>query len=414
MDTKPIPDTKPILGRGTPPIVDGTPIPGRGTEQILDTFLDFYRRLGHELLPGGSLIPPPGDPVLFTTSGVHPMVRHLDRGEHPLGSRLMNVQRCLRTKDLDEVGDDWHLTLFEMLGSWSFGDYSHPRSLRWGYRLLTEGFGLRPDRLYVTVFGGNDEVGPDTESLRVWGELGLPVELSDENWWSLGPTGPCGTDSEIHVWSGDGPPTGTPNTDPRWVELWNHVEMRYRRLDDRRLQPLPRRVVDTGMGLERLVALVEGGRSVYDTDQFRPWRGTLGGRWGLDEQSLRLVCDHLRSTVVLLGEGVRPGNTGRGYVPRRLVRRVLTTLWREDDSRSLSELPDELITDTLRHFRQELDTPVRQVLLDEQRRFGDLVRRGRRVLGRYQGRPLTGDDLHYLHDTHGLPSELVRELHVSG
>jgi alanyl-tRNA synthetase len=398
-------DTESTLDKGTESTLD------KDTESILDTYLDFYRDRGHQVLPGGTLIPPPGDPVLFTTSGVHPLVRHLETGRHPLGGRLVNVQRCLRTTDLDEVGDDRHYTLFEMLGSWSFGDYSHSQSLRWGYELLTDGFGLSPDRLYVTVFGGTDELGPDEESRRTWTELGVPVELEPENWWSLGETGPCGPDSEIHVWTGDGPPTGTPGTDPRWMELWNHVEMRYRRLPDGSLEPLPRRVVDTGMGLERLVTLLNGVRTGYDTDLFLPWLSTARRLWGVHGRTERVVSDHLRSVVALLGDGVRPGPTGRGYVPRRLIRRVLTRLWRDDDTHSLSELPDELLTDTLRHFRQPLDTPVREVLLDEQRRFGELVRRGRRVLGRYRGRPLGDDDLRYLHETHGLPPEVVTDLY---
>lgn len=200
------------------------------TEQILRTFTDYFRERGHELVTGGTLLPSPSDPVLFTTSGMHPLTPYLEGRPHPQGRRLISVQRCLRTTDVDEVGDRTHLTVFEMLGSWSLGDYGHSQSLRWGYELLRDGFGIPPQRMYVTVFGGDDEVGPDSESLGTWRELGLPVELTrDENWWSHDPVGLCGPDSEIFVWTGGPgtPPQGSPTTDPRWVEVWNHVSMRY-------------------------------------------------------------------------------------------------------------------------------------------------------------------------------------------
>ena len=183
--------------------------------------------------PGTSLLTEPADPVLFTSAGMHPLTPYLEGRPHPLGSRLVNVQRCLRTTDLEEVGDATHLTVFQMLGSWSLGDYDGPQSLRWGYELLTDGFGLPPGRLHATVFGGNDEVGPDERSTLVWTELGVPVEpLVEDNWWSNGPVGPCGPDSEIFVWTGDGPPVGTPSTDDRWVEVWNHVMLRLHRHPD--------------------------------------------------------------------------------------------------------------------------------------------------------------------------------------
>ncbi|GAA4080751.1 alanine--tRNA ligase-related protein [Streptomyces shaanxiensis] len=385
------------------------------TDQIVRTFTDFFRERGHEQVTGGTLLPPPSDPVLFTTSGMHLLTPYLEGRPHPLGRRLVNVQRCLRTSDLDEVGDPTHLTMFEMLGSWSLGDYGHSQSLRWGHELLRDGFGVPPERLYVTVFGGDDQVGPDSESLRTWRELGLPVELTrEENWWSHGPVGLCGPDSEIFVWTGDPgtPPQGTPTTDPRWVEVWNHVNMRYRRLGDGSLQPLQQPGVDTGMGLERLVTVLQGHNSVYDSDLFEPWMRVLPSLWHLDETSRRLVCDHLRSGIVVIGEGVRPSNTGRGYVLRRLIRRALTTLWRDDPSRTLSDLPEEVLRHTLDHFRRPGGTgPVREVLLDEERRFGRLLERGRRVLGRpeFDG-PLSDEDYRYLHDTHGLPRDLVTTL----
>jgi len=187
------------------------------TNTTIKTFTEFFRERGHQPIEGSTLVAPDGDPVLFTTAGMHPLTRYLEGEPHPLGRRLVGVQRCLRTTDLDEIGDTTHLTAFQMLGSWSLGQYDGPQSLRWGLELLCDGFGLRRDRLHATVFGGDEQVGQDTSSLETWGALGLPVELTvEDNWWSNGPTGPCGPDSEIFVWTGDGRPVGTPATDDRW------------------------------------------------------------------------------------------------------------------------------------------------------------------------------------------------------
>lgn len=383
--------------------------------QTVRTFTDYYHEHGHELLDGNTLVPPDGDDsVLFTTSGMHHLTPYLLGRTHSRGRRLTGVQRCLRTTDLDEVGDRSHLTVFEMLGSWSLGDYGSGRSLRWGHRLLCDGYGLRPEHLHVTVWGGDEQVGPDTESLRTWQELGVPVELTrEDNWWSNGPTGPCGPDSEIFVWTGDGDPVGTPSGHPGWVEIWNHVMMRYERQPDGSLVPLPRRSIDTGMGLERLLTILQGTDSVYECDIFRPWQDTIPTLWPFDEREHRVVVDHLRSSMVVIGDGVLPSGNGRGYVLRRLLRRVLTMLWREHGV--LDDLPLDLYEHTLDHFGQlEGDvTPerVRSVILDEQQRFTTTIERGRRLLSRWPSDTVFDDErLRFLHETHGIPRELVEVL----
>ncbi|MBO0770584.1 MAG: hypothetical protein J2P35_03910 [Actinobacteria bacterium] len=382
------------------------------TSQAISTFIEFFRDRGHRLITGASLIPAPGDPVLFTTSGMHPLTPFLEGRPHPLGNRLTGVQRCLRTTDLDEVGDYSHLTLFQMLGSWSLGDYSGPQSLRFGYELVRDGFGIPPGLLHATVFGGDEQTGPDAQSQRAWDELGVPVEItSDENWWT-GPTGLCGTDSELFVWTGELPPRGTPGSDPRWVELWNHVSLRYQELPDGTRRPLRQRSVDTGMGLERLLMVLQHESSVFGTDLFRPWMSATAELWPVGERESRIIVDHLRSGVVIIGDGVRPSNTGRGYVLRRLLRRALTTLWRDDPGRSLADLPDALIGGTLTHFQQATgSSEAGDVLLAEERRFRELLTRGRRVLSRVRlSTPVTEQELRDLHQTHGLPPELVSEL----
>lgn len=381
--------------------------------ETIRTFLEFFGERGHNVIPGSSLVPPDGDQVLFTTAGMHPLTRYLEGRPHPQGKRLVGVQRCLRTTDLDEVGDDRHLTVFQMLGSWSLGDYDGPQSLRWGWELLTDRLGIGRDRLYATVFGGDEQVGPDLPSCQTWTDLGVPVEwLGPDNWWSNGPTGPCGPDSELFAWTGDDPPQGTPGTDGRWMELWNHVTMSYWRHDDDSLEPLPQRSVDTGMGLERLLMVVQGQPSVFDCDVLQPWRTALTGLWQPDQRSLRLLTDHLRSSIAIIGDGVTPSTTGRGYVLRRLLRRALTLLWRPDSTRTLDDLPTSLVDKTLTQFGQDGGSgPVREVLRGEERRFASLLSRGRKVLAQLgTGRTLTEADLRYLYQTHGLPPELVTEL----
>jgi alanyl-tRNA synthetase len=216
----------------------------------------------------------------------------------------------------------------------------------------------------------------------------------------------------MFVWTGSGPPQGTPGSDERWMELWNHVTMRYRRHPDGSLEPLPQQNVDTGMGLERLLMVLQDQPSVFGTDVFTPWVSTLTGLWQPDQRSLRLLSDHLRASVVITGDGVRPGNTGRGYVLRRLLRRALTTMWRTDGTRTLGDLPPSLIEHTLVQFGQDTGGGlIMNVLRGEEQRFGRLLTRGRKVLAQLgPGQPLTDADLAYLHETHGLPPELVTEL----
>jgi len=386
------------------------------TDETIRTFAAFFRDRGHQPIRSSSLLSRPSDPVLFTSAGMHPLTPYLAGQPHPLGRRLTGVQRCLRTTDLDEVGDYSHLTVFQMLGSWSLGDYDGPQSQRWGLELLREAFGLKPEWLYATVFGGDGQVGPDTTAQRTWDELGLPVELLGpaDNWWSNGPTGPCGPDSEIHVWTGNGPPSGRPSTDDRWLELWNHVTMRYERHPDGSLTPLRQPSVDTGMGLERLLMVSQHARSVYETDLFAPWRSVLPSRWRTDPQSLRILTDHLRSATVVIGDGIRPSNTGRGYVLRRLVRRALTALWHGEGGSllTLGDLPPDLVQHTAGQFGQVIDSSqVIDVLAAEERKFRELVGRGRTLLGRlYPSGRLTEQDYEFLRDTHGLPRELVIHL----
>jgi alanyl-tRNA synthetase len=386
------------------------------TDQTVSTFIEFFRDRGHQLVRGGSLLPAPGDPVLFTSAGMHPLTPYLAGRPHSLGRRLAGVQRCLRTTDLDEVGDCSHRTVFQMLGSWSLGDYDGPQSQRWGLELLCDGLGLNRELLYATVFGGDGRVGPDSQAQQAWGELGLPVELlgPEDNWWSNGPTGPCGPDSEIHVWTGDGPPSGTPSTDDRWLELWNHVTMRYERQPDGSLTPLSQPGVDTGMGLERLLMVSQHAPSVYETDLFAPWLPVLLSLWRPDPRSRRILTDHLRSAIVVIADGVRPSSSGRGYVLRRLLRRALMALWRGDGGTfpTLGDLPSDLVRHTADRFGQVIEPSlVTDVLTAEERKFRVLVSRSRPLLRRlYPSGTLAERDYEFLRDTHGLPRELVTAL----
>ena len=381
------------------------------SDDIRTQFLDFHRARGHAIIPGGSLIAPDRT-VLFTSAGIQPLVPYFAGTPHPAGRRLADYQRCLRTNDIDAVGDPGHLTCFEMLGHWSLGDYYKHESLGWTLEFLTGVLGFDRDRLCVTVFAGDDE------SHARWRELGMTrihVFGREQNWWGPpGPSGPCGPDSEVFFWTGDGAPAGDPESDSRWLELGNNVFPAYDQAPDGTLRPLPQHNVDGGLGLERITCLLQGVESVYDTDLFAPIRDAVRALASTpDERAERIVCDHVRAGVLLAGDGVRPSNTDQGYVLRRLLRRAVRQgrlLGIEGELlRPLGETVIDRYAGVYPHLRPEiLDT-----LAEEERRFARTLRRGLREIERLvrRGTPITGAVLFRLFETHGLPVELsVEEL----
>jgi alanyl-tRNA synthetase len=310
-------------------------------ERIEQVFLDYMERHGHAVIEGHS-VRSPTDDVLFTTAGMHPLVPYL-RGDlqHPAGTRLTDVQRCVRTTDVDEVGDDTHLTVFEMLGNWSLGDYFKETSIPQSFDLLTGDFGIDPNHLYVTVFAGDDEVPRDDESPAIWEQTfrnagvdptGRITPLgADDNFWSNGPVGPCGPDTEIFVYVGEGDAPAFADI-PAFVEIWNNVFMAFNRHEDGTLATLEQRNVDTGMGLERLAMFLNGHTSVWETDELARLLEVvatalaIGSPSALDvdaTRSLRIVTDHLRTALAIAAVGVYPAATRQGYVLRKLIRRAV-------------------------------------------------------------------------------------------
>ena len=304
--------------------------------QLRQKYLDFFRSKEHAIIPSAPLIPENDPSVLFNTAGMQPLVPYLLGERHPLGKRIADVQKCVRTGDIDDVGDNTHLTFFEMLGNWSLGDYFKEDSIKWSYELLTDPkwFGIDPTWLCVTVFEGNEDAPRDEFSARIWSSLGIPENRicympKEDNWWAAGPTGPCGPDTEIFYWVGEGNPPADSNVakEPKkWMEIWNNVFMEYNRLSDGTLENLPAQNVDTGMGLERITATLAGVKSLYETDAFVPVLTLIKETVGEDnynERSARIIADHLRAAVHMIADGAVPKNVDQGYVLRRLIRRAI-------------------------------------------------------------------------------------------
>jgi alanyl-tRNA synthetase len=311
--------------------------------ELRTKYIEFFKSKGHAQIQGKSLLPDNDPTVLFTTAGMHPLVPYLLGEEHPAGKRLVDYQKCIRTGDIDSVGDASHLTFFEMLGNWSLGDYFKDGAIRMSFEFLTspEWLGIPPEKLGVTVFRGDKTVPRDEESAAVWKALGIPENRiaylpREDNWWGpAGTTGPCGPDSEMFYYTGDAPcgPDCKPGCScGKWLEIWNDVFMQYNKKADGSYEPLARTCVDTGMGIERTVTVLNGKSSVYDTEIFAAIRKavenaaayTYGGDPGKD-RSVRIICDHVRSSTFILGDprAVSPSNVGAGYVLRRLIRRAV-------------------------------------------------------------------------------------------
>ncbi len=302
------------------------------SRELKKLFLEFFKNKGHVIIPSAPLIPEHDPTVLFTTAGMHPLVPYLMGQPHPKGKRLTSVQKCIRTGDIDDVGDDTHLTFFEMLGNWSLGDYFKKESLTWSYEFLTKVLGINKDKISVTVFAGDKDVPRDEEAANIWMSLGIPRDRiyflsKEDNWWGpAGETGPCGPDSEIFIDTGK--PKCSADCRPgcgcgKFVEVWNNVFMQYNKTRDGRFIPLKQRNIDTGMGVERTIAIINGVNSVYDTPILRELFKVINKP--TTNREARIIVDHIRASVFILGDerGVIPSKTDQGYVLRRLIRRAV-------------------------------------------------------------------------------------------
>jgi alanyl-tRNA synthetase len=403
------------------------------TSEIRAAFLAYFERQGHLLLPSASLVPYEDDPsVLLTIAGMQPLKSYFLGAAAPPSRRMASAQKCFRTNDIDQVGRTArHLTFFEMLGNFSIGDYFKDEAIRFGWEVSTEVLGLDPEQIWITVFEGTDGVPGDEEAVERWVQLGVPREriqaLGDpDNFWRAGPTGPCGPNTELYLDRGEafGPPGGPAVGGDRYLEYWNLVFMQYDQGADGSLAPLPAKNIDTGAGLERLAAILQGVDSVFDTDGFRPliaWaEGASGRRYGAearDDRALRVLADHGRAMTFLAADGVIPANEGRGYILRRIVRRAVS------EAGHLGLAPEAVVElsgpvvegwgDAYPELRERA-ADVRDVIGAEAEQFARTLTQGRRLLAEVIDRSrgagtVSGDDAFRLHDTYGFPLDLTLE-----
>jgi alanyl-tRNA synthetase len=407
--------------------------------EIRKTYLSFFEERGHRIVPSASLVPSAHDPsVLLTTAGMQPFKPYFLGREQPPAPRLADVQKCFRTTDIEEVGNTArHLTFFEMLGNWSFGDYFKAESIPWGWQLSTEGFGMDPERIWVTVFGGDEELGlgPDEEAIALWREVGVPEERivqlgRGDNFWQAGPTGPCGPCSELYLDRGEefGAAGERPGDDTdRFLEFWNHVFMTYDLAADGTVTELPMRNIDTGMGLDRMAAILQDVPSVFETDLVRPLidlAEELSGHsyedGGAITRAMRIVADHSRGATFLIADGVVPSNEDRGYILRRIMRRAIQqgrVLGLESPWLArFAERTIEVMGDAYPELHEARGTIERWVA-DEEESFGRTLERGTELLERLVAEAKQAEtswidaaDAFKLHDTYGFPFDLTREL----
>ncbi|MDD3341199.1 MAG: alanine--tRNA ligase [Bacilli bacterium] len=399
---------------------------------IKDLYLKYFEEKGHVIIPSAPVIPENDPTSLFNTAGMQPLVPYLKGQTHPAGTRLTDVQKCLRTNDLEEVGDLTHHTFFEMLGNWSLGDYFKKESITWSFQFLTQNLNIPVERLAVTVFEGNETIPRDTESFEIWKSLGIKEEKIsylgvEDNFWIAGETGPCGPDTEIFYWrSEDAVPSKHDPEDDRWVEIWNNVFMQYDKKADGTFLELAKKNVDTGMGVERITACLEGVTDNYASSIWKPIIEkieSLTGKSYLDTnytKSMRIIADHMRAIVILSADnaGIKPSNTDQGYILRRLIRRMIRYAKKLEiviDSTWDKELATLLINQYAPYYK-ELDQNkdvVFTVLKDEKQKFNRTLEKGLREFDKLvdkESNHIEADIAFKLYDTYGFPIELTSEL----
>lgn len=393
--------------------------------ELRKLYLDFFVSKGHTVVPSAPLVPVNDPTVLFTTAGMHPLVPYLLGEPHPAGTRIVNVQKCIRTGDIDEVGDATHLTFFEMLGNWSLGDYFKHDAIRWSFEFLTspQWLGIPQERLAFSCFAGDETAPKDEESANIWKSLGVSDSRiaflpRENNWWGpAGQTGPCGPDTEMFYWIDHQTPVPEQfdPTDSRWVEIWNDVFMQYRKTETGSYEKLSKPNVDTGMGLERTLTVLTGKQSVFETELFAPLLHVARQRVTIQhsdtEKMLRVIVDHIRSSAFIIADGVEPANKDRGYVLRRLLRRALVF------GRQLGMHADwhvavlaacvECMGNAYPELRENEET-IRRIIAAEAQKFTATLEKGLREFAKLE--IVDGEAAFNLYQTFGFPWELTYEL----
>ena len=399
---------------------------------IREKYISFFESKGHKQIPSAPVVPENDPSVLFNTAGMQPLVPYLMGEHHPYGTRLCDYQKCMRTNDLDEVGDTTHHTFFEMLGNWSLGDYFKEESISWSFEFLTKVLKVPVEKLAVTVFKGNDIVAPDDESANIWRKMGLTDKRikylgEDDNWWpNMELTGPCGPDTEIFYFSTDEEvPEEFDPEDDRWVEIWNNVFMQYNHNADGTFTELPKKNVDTGMGLERITAVLEG---VSDNYMSSIWKDVIEKieeisslPYKENEKAMRIIADHIRSAVFISADpsGIKPSNTDQGYILRRLIRRAIRYAKKLeiDINSNWEEEIANLIIDKYKKYYVELEENrqvVIEVLKSEKIKFNKTLEKGlkefEKIASKIDNGKMDKDNAFRLYDTFGFPIELTIEL----
>ena len=402
--------------------------------ELRSMYLKFFKEKGHSVIASASLIPEDDPSVLFTSAGMHPLVPYLLGQPHPEGVRLTNVQKCIRTTDIDEVGDTTHLTFFEMLGNWSLGDYWKKEAITWSYEFITSKklLGLDPDKLSVTIFAGDEDSPRDDEAAEVWRSVGIPDERiyflsKEDNWWIAGNSGPCGPCSEMFIEVDEIPKCG-PDCRPgchcgHYVEIWNDVFMMYNKSEDGKYTPLKQQSIDTGMGVERTAAMLQGVPSVFDTEAFIPLIEKIKEMSPLEDFSeeedtqIRIIADHVRSAVMIMADDrqIGPSNVEAGYIVRRLLRKAIHSADRLNIAKGFMIGITDIVVDMFKDLYKEVERNKEFIIKNleaEEDKFRKTLQKALRRFGKIfdESGTVTGEDAFLLFTSFGLPLEMTRDL----
>ena len=389
--------------------------------ELIKKYIEFFKEKGHKEISNSSLVPENDPTVLFTTAGMHPLVSFLSGQKHPLGKKLVGVQRCIRTGDIEEVGDIVHHTFFEMIGNWSLGDYWKKEAIEYSFEFLTKVLKIPKENLAVSVFAGDKDAKKDSESIRYWEKLGIPSERIAElpkknNWWGpTGLTGPCGPDTEMFYWKSKNKPSPKKfnSNDENWVEIWNDVLMEYYKDKNGRYQEAKQKNIDTGMGVERTIAVLNGLEDDYEAEMWKPIIEKIeklsNKKYKGNEKVMRIIADHVKAAVFIISDGVTPGNTEQGYVLRRLIRRAVRygkTLDLENFTSQIAE-PIFKIYPEYKLNKKKISTELKK----EEDRFERTLKKGLKIFEKFSSKnKISGKDAFFLYQSYGFPIEMTKEL----